>query len=352
MDIDDTPPSPDEIELTVFGPGYGEAVILHLGNNNWMLVDSCIYPATKQPVSLYYLNRIGVSPSSVCTIVASHWHDDHVQGLSVLVQEFSDAEFFISGVFNKKEMLSFLSAYGGLDISLKGTNELYRSITAKATPNFAHQRTILYEQMIGTRQIRVSAFSPTSKAQAQSKLHYAKYLPEIGGDRTAFAPDLSPNIEAVVIHIDLVDDGILLGSDLEDHPVGWSAVLSDSWCTGRQLATVYKAAHHGSITGDNREIWEKLLKKTPFVSLTPFINGSTSIPREADRIRIRGLAEAAFISSGTSRRPRMGHEIEKRLSDICTELSLVNPGFGGVRFRKKFGATKWNVALFGDADLL
>ena len=53
-----------------------------------MLVDSCLFPKTKdkEPISLYYLNQIGVDPSSVQTIVASHWHDDHIRGLSALVR--------------------------------------------------------------------------------------------------------------------------------------------------------------------------------------------------------------------------------------------------------------------------
>lgn len=351
--FNNTPPSHDEIEFTIFGPGYGEAIVLHLGDGHWMLVDSCIYPETEQPISLYYLDQIGVQFNSVCTIVASHWHDDHVRGLSKLVQMCPNAEFFVSGVFNEKEMMAFLRAYGGLDGVHRGTKELYCSIMANSAPNFAHQRTILREQVIGSRQIRVSAFSPTSRAQAQSKSHYAQYLPSVGGGRNSFAPDLHPNIEAVVMHIDLGNDGILLGSDLEDHSLGWSAVLSDSWCIGRQLASLYKVAHHGSVTGDNKKIWEKLLKLKPFVSLTPFINGATKIPKQEDKQRIKSSSKAAFISSGTSRKPKMTYEIERRLSDICSELSLVNSGFGGVRFRKKLGSTEdWFVELFGTAEVL
>ena len=32
-------PASHEIEITVFGPGYGEAIAVHLGEQQWMLID-------------------------------------------------------------------------------------------------------------------------------------------------------------------------------------------------------------------------------------------------------------------------------------------------------------------------
>jgi len=68
-------PAPDEPEVVVFGPGYGEAIAVHLGDNQWLLVDSCRNPKTKVPASLEYLQEIGVDPTQVLAVVASHWHD-------------------------------------------------------------------------------------------------------------------------------------------------------------------------------------------------------------------------------------------------------------------------------------
>jgi hypothetical protein len=50
-----TPPVPDELELSVFGRGYGEAICIHLGDGDWILIDSCINPATRRPAALSYL---------------------------------------------------------------------------------------------------------------------------------------------------------------------------------------------------------------------------------------------------------------------------------------------------------
>ncbi len=42
------------------------------------------HPPTKRPISEVYLTGLGVDPSQVRAIVASHWHDDHVAGISQL----------------------------------------------------------------------------------------------------------------------------------------------------------------------------------------------------------------------------------------------------------------------------
>ena len=50
------PPRDDEFELTLLGPGYGESIVMHVGDGAWVLVDSC--GRTDAPV------RVGVSGDS------------------------------------------------------------------------------------------------------------------------------------------------------------------------------------------------------------------------------------------------------------------------------------------------
>ena len=35
-------PRRDEVEVTLFGPGYGESVVVHAGVDDWLVVDSCL----------------------------------------------------------------------------------------------------------------------------------------------------------------------------------------------------------------------------------------------------------------------------------------------------------------------
>ena len=35
-------PEYSQVQMTVFGPGFGESVVVHLGSRNWTLIDSCL----------------------------------------------------------------------------------------------------------------------------------------------------------------------------------------------------------------------------------------------------------------------------------------------------------------------
>lgn len=344
-------PLPDEVEITVFGPGYGEAISVHVGDGCWLLADSCVLPSTKKAASLDYLERIGIPFSDVKVIIATHWHDDHVKGLATMVEACTNSTLYISDVFNDREALVFMNAYGGKIASKQtgGTKELFKATRAPNKRAFAHQQSIIWEGNIQGRKMRAVAFSPTHAAKAQSIAHLAKYIPA-DRDPINHAPELKPNLEAVVINIDLGEDGILLGSDLEDQgDLGWSTIVGDEWCLSNQRASAYKIAHHGSSNGDHPEIWSKLLTVNPIAVLTPYINGSNNLPNAADRARITGCSSSAYISSNGSKQPLINVNLEKRMKAICKNIAVVNTGFGAVRFRKKLGAAKWGVELFGQA---
>jgi hypothetical protein len=126
-----TPPASNEIEVTLFGPGYGEAIAVHLGDGAWMMVDSCIDPDSKATASGTYLEQIGVDARQVRSIVASHWHDDHVRGISQLAAKYPTADFVLSTVLNTKEAGAFLAAYSGASSAglARGSKELFSVAT-------------------------------------------------------------------------------------------------------------------------------------------------------------------------------------------------------------------------------
>jgi hypothetical protein len=49
----------------LIGPGYGESIIVHLGDGEWMIVDSCVQrldQGNPQSAAVAYLREIGVDP--------------------------------------------------------------------------------------------------------------------------------------------------------------------------------------------------------------------------------------------------------------------------------------------------
>lgn len=346
-------PTADEVEVIVFGPGFGEAIAVHLGEGHWILIDSCMGEDRNTPAALDYLSAIGVQADQVRIIVASHWHDDHVRGISQVADAYPDADFFIPAVFTNPEALSFLAAYSGVAApkQTRGAAELYKVVKGRPLIHAAQERSTLLELAVLGHNVRVTSLSPSAQAFAQSVAHFSQYLPETVGSPINHAPELKPNLESVVVHIDLGHDAILLGSDLESTgSSGWSALVADSWCGNRPKAGVYKLAHHGSKTGHHDLIWKNMLKASPHVSMTPFHYGRHRLPETDDIARVKGLSNSAYISSASSKKPDNLNGGMKRLSDICKGLNKVNAGFGAIRMRKKIVESNWSVELFGAAQ--
>ena len=104
------PPQADEIEMTLFGPGYGECVLIHLGNHKWAIVDSC-FNRDHRPAVLAYLRNLGLNPSeAVSLIVATHWHDDHIRGMGEVVEVCDKAAFCCASALGAEEFLAALAA--------------------------------------------------------------------------------------------------------------------------------------------------------------------------------------------------------------------------------------------------
>jgi hypothetical protein len=351
-------PDEDQFEVTVFGPGYGEAVAVHLGLRRWLLVDSCMSPGGVQPATAEYLNAIGENANSVVAIVASHWHDDHVRGMSRLVQSYPQAEFFLPAVFKEKEARAFLSAYSGRgcnDLS-RGTKELYESLLSRAKSVAVKSRIEVYFAS-GTTQfppLKVMAFSPTEGAFGAFLANILDYVPKEDGELPiTHAPEISPNLCSIVLHIDLGSEAILLGADLERHSTaGWDSIVVDPWCLLKAKARVFKVAHHGSVTGDHGDVWSKLLSQQPVVMLSPFNNGRHSLPTLNDKSRILARTKSAYITSNSSRRPRLPKEQLKRLQELASNVAPTNVAFGAVRARRKLNDADWKIELFGAATKL
>ena len=52
------PPS-DVVEVSLIGPGYGESIVVHIGDGEWIIVDSCLEENSQlQSSAIAYLNKI------------------------------------------------------------------------------------------------------------------------------------------------------------------------------------------------------------------------------------------------------------------------------------------------------
>ena len=63
-------PGGEEVEVSLLGPGNGESVLVHSGEGQWLVVDSCLGP-DGEPAALNYLREMNVDPSATVKIVVA-----------------------------------------------------------------------------------------------------------------------------------------------------------------------------------------------------------------------------------------------------------------------------------------
>ena len=359
--ISQPPPNSDQIELTIFGPGYGECVVVHLGEDQWIVVDSCVDTATGNPVALDYFEAIGVSPQkAVKLIVISHWHDDHVRGLSEIVSSCPKASVCTSAALTQKEFLSHVLNYQNIltkttPSGVKEIEKILKIFTVSSSPPITKafaNRTVLTLPAKGTaNSCVVTTLSPSDKEYDDFLKGIVALMPSDKKTKMR-SPSLKPNNVAVAIWIETGDVKMLLGSDLEekgDPSSGWSAIVQSKE-RPRGSASIFKIPHHGSVTGHHAQVWSDMLINLPTAILSPFYNAGEMLPKERDVTRILALAPESYITTWhltpKSKRKRVP-SVERSIRETIGKMRAVQPPMGWVRLRNggQSSPHSWTVEL-------
>ena len=341
-------PDHKEIEVTLFGPGYGESIVLHVGGGAWVIVDSCIDDAGI-PRSLRYLATIGVDPSAVVLVVATHWHDDHIRGMATIVESCTKASFCCAAALLRREFLAVVNAWGQRRLAKAGSgvreiHRVFSHLHAKGTkPIFALANRRLYEE----KECQIWSLSP-SDAFFERFLTSVAGLSSGQGRINTRVPDPKSNDVAVALWINVGDAIVLLGSDLEKR--GWTEVLH-SRARPSAKASLFKVPHHGSRSADHPEIWERMLIRDPIATLTPWRLGGRTLPSEDDSKRILEYTPHAYITatSHSTRQPkRRARAVSKMLGESNIKMRRHSTSSGAVQLRRAIDSEEgWKVKMFG-----
>lgn len=339
--VDSAAPADAMIEISVFGPGYGECVVVHLGAGRWLIVDSCAVRKRATPAALDYLRGLGVDLSSqVDLIVATHWHDDHVRGLAEVVESCTAAEFWSSAALGNAEFMVGPDQAPSLPSKItSGVAEfvrLKRALSAR-TPLAGVRLAAAADLLVdregpGIRQ--VWALSPSAADQVRGRESIERRTDEALklGLRVS---SLGPNDSSIVLQLIADEGSVLLGADLEvyaDTGRGWLAVLADG---SRPLvrSSVWKVAHHGSRTGYCARVWEEMLERDAVAVIAPWELAGRRLPEASDVDRVLSHTSRAYLTSTA----RGGH----RRLPAATARSIVDftvdfrptPSMGHVQVR-------------------
>jgi Metallo-beta-lactamase superfamily len=356
------PPLPDEIEIDVFGPGFGECIVVHSGDGIWLVLDSCIDIRTGKPAALSYFDAIDVDPRvAVHAIVATHWHDDHVRGLADIFDASTNAALVISIALQSDEFLTLaaLEESGSLIEGGSGVRELARALRICGTRRISPVWAIANREVWASRNDDVArslrSLSPSDAEVTLALARIRRLIPQAGDTkRRIAAPVRNEASVAALATVPLLS--VLLGADLEEqgHPDrGWSAVLAFE--TGRSRSDTFKVPHHGSANADHPAVWRELLHVEPIAVLSPWMLAGRVLPTAADIERLRERTTelhmtARAIAPG---KVRVGRDprVQKIAKNFVRHIRAADgrAGHVRVRYRGMDGEMKRTVDHFGPA---
>jgi hypothetical protein len=350
-------------EVSVFGPGKGEALAVHLGGDDWLTVDSCRdQQNTVHPV-LGYLEQEGVSAEQLCLVVATHAHDDHMAGISDIVRFATESKFVSSSAITTEEFFAVLAADEDIEAQIRqSVRSEYREVRAilKARGRdvnglgpwkLAKEQVPLWERPAspGVPAARVLALSPSDEAVLRATELLAEGTSTADSRRRLSAGD--PNENAIALWIEVGDQVALLGADLLNGPkgCGWQAVLATH--KSARKASLYKVPHHGSPNADLDDVWDRLLIEDVVSILAPYRAGVTSRPSPEDVKRIVARSAGAY-SAAQPKLPTPSKVVKRArmaIESIGTNVRDPDGRVGQVRARWDAPKSQWHIELFEPA---
>jgi len=280
------PPKTDEIELSVFGRGFGDCLIVSCGHNEFLVVDSFINNETGNPIALDYMEAMGFSSGAIKQVVLTHWHQDHITGISNILQEAShEAKLVISPIIQQEKFLEYIAI--GLKEKVESTAEFGKVIdfikknSSRVIVPITDKIIFPYKE----NDIEVYTLSPNDVDLYE---YIAAIMLPDERRKTSYSFPESNNLSIVML-VKFGTDGILLGSDLENAAninSGWKKLVSSYRYNNRP--SLVKIPHHGSSDAHNDDLWENILCDKPLSVVTVF-NKSVPLPKNSDIDRLRNI---------------------------------------------------------------
>ena len=344
----ETPPDPHQLEISVFGPGIGECVVVHIGDGDWIVVDSCVDRQSGQPVALAYLRSLGVDAASqIKLVVASHWHDDHIGGLAEVLRAAKSARFVNSAAYAFKDLLrvvelgtktarqsSATKEYEGIVRALVERRQKGEKRDAVGPIQALANKKLLALANVGRSfGAEIFALSPADGVFNRGEAELRNALSTIKQQRRPSRQ--GPNQLCVVLWLKVGALDVLLGADLEHVPgttEGWQAIIGSGERPGGR-ARFFKVPHHGSENADCPSCWTDLLLDQPIAILTPY--SPWKLPKPSDISRLCARASRVYLTSDPAHYglPRRDNAVEKTLREIAVKRRALAGQMGHVRLR-------------------
>jgi beta-lactamase superfamily II metal-dependent hydrolase len=344
----ETLPSEDEFEVSVFGPGVGESVVIHTTGGRWVIIDAC-QDRSGDIAPLVYLRQLGLDPAEcVDWVIATHAHDDHVSGLAQVVTECANAEVVLPAASDAVEFLAIseidkkLSFYQTRWTVYREYERVFAEVKKPGrSVHYASAGTVL-PFGVGNQPepiLKLSFLAPSGHAVGLSKRafgHLLKVASEAPGGRVS---SRDPNTFSIALLVTIGDFSVLLGGDVRcgTRQWGWRHIVAH-YPVDRP-AIVHKVPHHGSMNAYEAQIWDQWLDESCVNVIAPY--RPSRLPRDeaVAHMTTHGMPIWATARSGELAASAAVKKTRTMTRDVATRIEEGGGVMGRVRLRQRPGGS-------------
>jgi beta-lactamase superfamily II metal-dependent hydrolase len=299
-------------------------------------------------VALEYLKSLEVDVATrVKLVVATHWHDDHIQGIAELLTAAESAKFVCSAAYKFQQLLRLVQLGTNTAPTFSATKE-YAGVVALLNerrhkgekrdavgpiPALANKKLLALSNVERPIAAEIFALSPADGVYNRAEAELQRALSSV--EQRLRPSRQGPNELCVVLWLKIGVLNVLLGADLEHVPgsvEGWQAIISSAERPeGR--ARIFKVPHHGSENADCPACWTDLLVEHPIAILTPYSPSKLPTSENIDRLCVRTPEVFLTSNPGHYRIPRRDNAVEKTLRDAVITRRALAGRMGHVRLR-------------------
>lgn len=341
------PPKPDNLEITVFGPSYGESIVLYIPSIGWGVIDSCKFKLNEKNVNLpldYLTGVLHPHYPQLAFVILTHPHEDHYKGLDEIIKMYPGGVKRVcwysgDGIRELKKYICQQRVAGRT--VLPGFPEVLNTMQDSPQKGCQTRRLSELTTIAETPLSKLVALSPSSLNIKMYVEKLFKAIPVVG-EPVRPMNDNEHNLISTTLFLKFGKLQAIFGSDLEntnDKSSGWNAIVHNNDCP--ELWTNFvKIAHHGSINGYNSKVWEEHCKyNKPIAAITPFLNGNIYLP-DSDLINIlKDNVSKLFLTSFPKYQTKISRyykkDIERSIVSRTRNFKIIEyPDEAGfVRFR-------------------
>ncbi len=300
--------------------------------------------------------------NAIKRVLATHWHDDHVRGLSEILRVCPEAKLAISSALAGDQFFQIVLEVAEQRKLVSGTStatefaeilEYWDQIGKTIGPDFyAIDGLPLFEGGFQDTS-RVVALSPSPDTVTHSKTDLVSRL--LTSSATRSFKRFRPNDLSVAVRVEAGSVKLLLGADLENNGAGnfgWNAVLLSDHRHTLHKADAFKVAHHGSSNADHEQVWASLLQPNPVAVVTPYSKLASPLPTDSDVSRIKGRTTQLYCTTWPQKSKPLRRQGVDGIVAMATKSRHTiagKRGFVRIRFDLRELSPVPNVELFGAA---